>query len=560
MIAWLVETLIATSGLMLLVLIIRDPVRQTFGARVAYALWLLPALRMVMPPLSLLPISMVVPADLPVAGLGATGALTELVRTRMTDLQVAQALPAQGTDGFPVVAALAGLWLAGAAVFALWQMLSYRRFCRQVLAHAARRRSPARGINLMASPHVQGPVAFGLRRRFIVFPKDAMTRFDVEEHAMALAHELAHHRRGDLIANSLALGFLALHWCNPIAWYAYRAFRADQEMACDADVIGAIRDRGLGHAYGRALVKCASGGALSAVCHLNSVNRLKRRLSMLSRKSPSMRRRLAGVTLTGAVMIAGLALTASGEGMAAQVGAKVSEALPIPRNADLLPSLPAVSQAVAAVSHDAAREAASAEQDARAAQLEARAVAQQARAAKVEARAAQAEARAAAAEARAARVAMAPDMPEPPLPPAPPEPPLPPAHSSMRTPPSPPTPPSVAYSWGDKYRHVRVTTPTRAEIDATVPIVEVRQGSGCSDSKSYVDTHESTVRVDGRERKKISIRICGEDMERHARMSAVRGLQQARADIARNPSIPEQSRARMMRDLDRQVDRLRARD
>ena len=49
MIDWLTSTLIATSALMALVLIIRNPVRRMFGAGVAYALWLLPAVRAILP-------------------------------------------------------------------------------------------------------------------------------------------------------------------------------------------------------------------------------------------------------------------------------------------------------------------------------------------------------------------------------------------------------------------------------------------------------------------------------------------------------------------------------
>ena len=49
MIDWLTSTLIATSGLMALVLVIRNPVRRRFGAGVAYALWLLPAARAILP-------------------------------------------------------------------------------------------------------------------------------------------------------------------------------------------------------------------------------------------------------------------------------------------------------------------------------------------------------------------------------------------------------------------------------------------------------------------------------------------------------------------------------
>ena len=46
MIDWLVGTLLATSGLILLVLLVREPVRRHFGARVAYGLWLIPAARL----------------------------------------------------------------------------------------------------------------------------------------------------------------------------------------------------------------------------------------------------------------------------------------------------------------------------------------------------------------------------------------------------------------------------------------------------------------------------------------------------------------------------------
>ena len=46
---WLLGTLLATSALIVLVLLIREPVRRHFGARVAYGLWLIPAARLLMP-------------------------------------------------------------------------------------------------------------------------------------------------------------------------------------------------------------------------------------------------------------------------------------------------------------------------------------------------------------------------------------------------------------------------------------------------------------------------------------------------------------------------------
>ena len=49
---WLLGTLFATTGLIVLVLALREPVRRAFGSRVAYGLWLIPAARLLMPTLS----------------------------------------------------------------------------------------------------------------------------------------------------------------------------------------------------------------------------------------------------------------------------------------------------------------------------------------------------------------------------------------------------------------------------------------------------------------------------------------------------------------------------
>ena len=49
MIDWLLGTLLATSALIVLVLLVREPVRRHFGARVAYGLWLIPVARLLMP-------------------------------------------------------------------------------------------------------------------------------------------------------------------------------------------------------------------------------------------------------------------------------------------------------------------------------------------------------------------------------------------------------------------------------------------------------------------------------------------------------------------------------
>ena len=46
---WLADTLIVTGLLIFAVLVLRRPVARAFGAQAAYALWLLPLLRLVLP-------------------------------------------------------------------------------------------------------------------------------------------------------------------------------------------------------------------------------------------------------------------------------------------------------------------------------------------------------------------------------------------------------------------------------------------------------------------------------------------------------------------------------
>jgi len=53
--SWLYETLLATSILVVIILLIRKPVARYFGPAAAYLLWIAPVLRLVLPEFSVLP-------------------------------------------------------------------------------------------------------------------------------------------------------------------------------------------------------------------------------------------------------------------------------------------------------------------------------------------------------------------------------------------------------------------------------------------------------------------------------------------------------------------------
>lgn len=320
MISWLIEALVASTVLMVAVLLLRSPVRKAFGAQIAYALWLLPVLRLVLPPLptSWWQVAAVAPVQ------RATEQMTVLFVAPVTEA-AAPALPTLG----PVLApALAILWGLGAVAFVGWHTLAHHRFCRRLLNRASAH-DTADGIHIIETEAASGPLAFGVWRRYVAFPRDFAERYDADERDLALAHELGHHARGDLIANWIALVVLALHWFNPVAWRAFRAFRADQEIANDARVLAGMNPMRR-HSYACAILKAAHptflNGTVSATCHLHTIDDLKGRLRMLTTTKTSRTRLAAGAGVLSLCAAAGLGLTASGTVAAAKVRSTVESA------------------------------------------------------------------------------------------------------------------------------------------------------------------------------------------------------------------------------------------
>jgi len=334
---WIVQTLIASTLLMAIVLMLRAPVARAFGARAAYALWLLPVLRMVLPPLPgwrmlAVPVVYLGSKDRQVVGLvdPATAAtmVHEIVRA-----DAARAIPALAPVAPPMpvqmlvdpqpapllagvgwVPLLLAVWLGGAALWFGWQMIRYRVFLNRAM-RGARPLTRECGIDVLLSDHVDGPVAAGVFRRRIFLPGDFMTRYSAEERRLALVHEAAHHDRFDVQANLLGLLVLALHWWNPLAHRAYRAFRSDQELACDATVLADARP-GDRMAYGSAMLKSASARMPGVACALSHKAQLKQRIVMMARKPMGASRLLLGGVIAVAAIGGGLLLTASGSAQA----------------------------------------------------------------------------------------------------------------------------------------------------------------------------------------------------------------------------------------------------
>ena len=137
-----------------------------------------------------------------------------------------------------------------------------------------------------------------------------------------LLHEAVHLRRADNAWNLLASALLVLHWFNPIAWWAWRRLRTDQEMSCDAAVLCREPACSLA-AYAGALLK-VQGVAFAPplATSWQSTHPLVERVHMLQVHRLSPARRRAGLRIAAlAVALAGFGGYASQAGASASPGA-----------------------------------------------------------------------------------------------------------------------------------------------------------------------------------------------------------------------------------------------
>lgn len=271
MIAWLTDTLVMTGVLMALVLVVRRPVGRWFGPAAAYALWALPMVRFLLPPLAL-PQGLLPRPEVTIEPIVASAMIVAPASVELAEISAGQG---PSTTAVPVVAAadpgllaqapwagmLIALWLGGAAVFLCWRAWSYASMRRELLA-GARQVAQAEGVRILESPAAGAPLAFGIFDKVVALPTGFLAETDSENSDFAIAHELEHHAGNDLIAIIAVQPLFALHWFNPLAWAAWRALRGDQEAACDARVMAGC-DRKTRARYGRLIASYAAGSRVT---------------------------------------------------------------------------------------------------------------------------------------------------------------------------------------------------------------------------------------------------------------------------------------------------------
>jgi beta-lactamase regulating signal transducer with metallopeptidase domain len=140
---------------------------------------------------------------------------------------------------------LGALWMLGAAVLLTRLMIGTTATWRLVRRATAVRSTEdvnlLRGIceglrtpmpALLLSRDIAIPVAVQLTRSAILVPA-AFRSWPAPLRRAVLLHELAHLQRYDCRLQLVARLALALHWVNPLVWFAFARLGVERERACD---------------------------------------------------------------------------------------------------------------------------------------------------------------------------------------------------------------------------------------------------------------------------------------------------------------------------------------
>ena len=297
-----VLTLSLTVSLVLLPLLALAPrLHHRYAGRTFYVLWLVLALRLV------LPVQLILPEPAVTVELPPSQAVTVPAVVRPRAEAAVSDVPQSAGAAEPAPAAPeavrtlswtqlgAWLWLGGMAALLVYQGAGYalarRRLLRDaepgseeetaLLAALAAGLGVRRAPPLLRTADAASPMVLGLVRPVLLLPEGALP---AEELEVVLRHELTHLKRHDVAYQALLLLARTVHWFNPLVWWMGREAGRSLELCCD-DAVVRGRDEAFCRRYGSVLLRTAAGGRMPLSTQFGGgKGQLKARLGNLFRK------------------------------------------------------------------------------------------------------------------------------------------------------------------------------------------------------------------------------------------------------------------------------------
>lgn len=302
---------VAGGVLILFIVLIRALAIHRLPKTTFLALWMIAALRLLLPfsiPLTFnihigLDVFSDVVQELPSGNIAST-----LPGDSPPSYDIGTAVPSPATEH---ISTFEILWLVGVLLLAIYFSISYFRSMRKfrmsipdntpyiqnwLTAHQISRPLAVRSSDLISSP-----LTYGILHPVILLPKK-LDRNDQVALKYVLTHEYVHIRRFDAITKILFAAVLCIHWFNPFVWVMYVLANRDMELSCDAWVIRMMGAKNRS-SYALMLIKMEERrNGMSALCSHFGKNAITERIEaiMKFRKTSILACAFALVLVVGA--------------------------------------------------------------------------------------------------------------------------------------------------------------------------------------------------------------------------------------------------------------------
>ncbi|MEP7011319.1 MAG: M56 family metallopeptidase [Acidobacteriota bacterium] len=151
----------------------------------------------------------------------------------------------------PALPSIFGLWFVGVGLLAIYHLGGWRQVRRLAgtgrpvsaelaarVAELGRLLGVSRAVGLVESAAVSVPVVIGWLRPVILVPASTLVGLAPWQIEAVLAHELAHVRRNDALANLLQAAVETLLFFHPAVWWVSTQVRVEREHCCDDLAVG----------------------------------------------------------------------------------------------------------------------------------------------------------------------------------------------------------------------------------------------------------------------------------------------------------------------------------
>ena len=333
------EWILSSSILVLIVITLRVALKGRIRLKLQYALWGLVLLRLVLP-------FSIGSTAISVANITTQPKPTVAVQTEKPHADIHVQLPqtqpgemptndslqegtSSGVSYKPGKEALIAVWAVGFLMVVGIFLVTNLRFKHKIMASRQKLTVQKGNLEVYASDGIDTPCLFGICKPTIYVTGCVATDETLLRHT--LAHEATHYRHGDHIWAILRCVCLAIHWYNPLVWWAAFLSRRDGELACDEATIRQLGEEERAE-YGRTLISMTcqkrANVLMTATTMTTGKDGIRERILLIAKKPRTAAYALVLVILVAAVAVGCTFTGAKKDGVENETLPPVTEPMP----------------------------------------------------------------------------------------------------------------------------------------------------------------------------------------------------------------------------------------